>query len=87
MKKLKLTLGGTQMLTKDQMKKISGGYDTVCDAAGGCNNSNEWFCCTGFGSWTDMGYMTCCDALTADCSLVAGKKTITTDPYYCTNVY
>ncbi len=33
MKKLKLKMDGKQMLTKEQMKKISGGY--ACSEAGG----------------------------------------------------
>ena len=30
MKKLKLNLDGKEMLNKDQMKKITGGYTTTC---------------------------------------------------------
>ena len=40
MKKLKLKLDGKQMLTKDQMKKIAGGYHGSC----GSPNGDECWC-------------------------------------------
>jgi natural product precursor len=39
MKKIKLKLNGKEMLSKDQMKKISGGYGTCDYADVRCNNS------------------------------------------------
>ena len=60
MKKLKLNLASVkEMLTKEQMKKISGGYGTPCDYAG--NPIYEYYCCDGAGA-VELGYIYCNEA-------------------------
>jgi len=46
MKKLKLKLDGIkEMLTKEQMKKISGGYDNgTCSAPSFCDSTPNYVC-------------------------------------------
>ena len=56
MKKLKLKLDGDKMLSKEQMKKISGGYSFTCYCEDGrgtivgyCNSLEECIeCCDAF---------------------------------------
>lgn len=67
MKNSKVNLGGfKQMLTKDQQKKIFGGYDAPADPSGG-TGSGQYKCC-----WTGTTNCSVCVACTASCTCVAG---------------
>nr|WP_294791912.1 hypothetical protein [uncultured Mucilaginibacter sp.] len=82
MKKLKLKLGGKEMLSKEQMKKINGGYDaeTMCGSA--CNELSDYVCCQGGGFAATLGYWTCCDAYDFCVQFMTGWK-VTNDPSRC----
>ena len=75
MKKLNLQLGSIkEMLTKEQMKKVSGGYDD-CDSFSGCGNdhsTSHLYCCGLGGDPVDLGDTTC-NCAAAAC--VGGKVT------------
>ncbi len=45
MKKLKLKLDGKEMLSKEQMKKINGGYGGPCFAGAWCKNYTVYVSC------------------------------------------
>lgn len=45
MKKLKLKLNGFQEMSKDQMKKISGGYGDLAVCQITCNTNFAYACC------------------------------------------
>jgi hypothetical protein len=71
MKKLNLKLGGLgQMLTKVQMKNITGGYNPNC---GGDTTLQDWYCGT-VGNCTFLGHATCDDA---DAHCTTGLHTAT----------
>ncbi len=47
------------MLTKDEMRKISGGYGNCMDD---CETQSNWYCCNSFGSEMSIGLTDCCSA-------------------------
>ena len=75
MKKLNLKLGGIkEILSREQMKKITGGYDNPnCE---GTSGTYDWYCCD-TSPGTFLGNMTC-DEASHQCTSL-----ITNDPSRC----
>lgn len=72
MKKLNLKLGGIkEMLTREQMKKVVGGYNPNC---AGVEGAYTWYCCGANGSYTTIGTMTC-EQASAYCSTLLTNDT------------
>lgn len=59
MKRLKLKLEGIgEILTKEQMRRVLGGYDSGSNPNCDGTYDTTWYCCTG-GGYTTIGYGNC----------------------------